>query len=256
MTPELDHLSYSSISSYLYCGASWRFKYIEKIKTPTSPELVTGSAFHETVEKFIAGGHQGNLLDMWNENWKKQIEGQEVDWGTSTPEHHCNEGVRILSSPDIQKGILSIKAGFDDNGPRIERKIELRVPGVPIPIIGFIDIITDSGVPADFKTSKSSWSADKALNETQPLFYLAALNQAGIQTPGWRFRHFIFVKTKTPQFQVLEHVHNPGQLMWLFQMIRNAWRAIEAGVFPENPTGWLCSPGWCNYWSLCRGKHG
>jgi hypothetical protein len=42
---ELDHLSYSSISSYLGCGQNWKFHYKDEIKTPTSPELVFGSAF-------------------------------------------------------------------------------------------------------------------------------------------------------------------------------------------------------------------
>jgi hypothetical protein len=254
MANSLDHLSYSSINAYLSCGANWNFKYNQDIKTPTSPELCFGSAWHSTVENFVGSGHQGNLVDLWQANWHKQIEGQEVDWGLDTPESFCNEGIRILSHKDIQAGILSIKAGIDDQGPRIERKVELRVPGVPLPVIGYIDIITADGVPGDFKTSRSSWTADKALNEMQPLFYLAALNQAGIATPGWRFRHFIFIKTKTPQFQAIEHVHNPGQLMWLFKMIQEVWRAIDAGIFPCNPTTWLCTPSYCNYWSICRGK--
>lgn len=250
----IDHLSYSSISSYLYCGRSWAFKYLDKIPTLTSPELVFGSAFHGTIESFLTPGSAQTLSDLWMQNWAKQTESQTVDWGTGTPESFCNEGIRILSHPVIQQGILSIGPGTDEVGVKIERKVELHVPGVPLPIMGYIDIITEDGTPCDFKTSKTSWTVDKALNETQPLFYLAALNQAGIQTPGWRFRHFIFVKTKTPQFQKIEHVHNPAQLMWLFEMIRRVWKAIEGKHFPMNPTGWKCSPNYCEYWSLCRGQ--
>jgi hypothetical protein len=250
----IDHLSYSSISSYLYCGRSWAFKYLDQIKTPTSPELVFGSAFHGTIENYLTPGQKQSIPDLWMQNWNKQIESQVVDFGTDTPETFCNEGIRILSHPAIQQGILSIKPGTDEAGVKIERKVELHVPGVPIPIVGYIDIITDDGTPCDFKTSKTSWTVDKALNETQPLFYLAALNQAGIPIPGWRFRHFIFVKTKTPQFQAIEHVHNPGQLFWLFEMIKRVWKAIESEHFPMNPTGWKCSPNYCEYWGLCRGK--
>jgi PD-(D/E)XK nuclease superfamily len=252
----IEHLSYSSISSYLMCGANWQFKYIQNIKTPTSPELVFGSAFHGTVEAYVGNNHQGVLTDLWRENWAKQIEGQNVDWGTDTPENFSNEGMRMLSHPEIIKGILAIKAQKGDQGAKIEQKVELHVPGVPIPIIGYIDIITEDRIPGDLKTSGKSWSPDKALFETQPLFYLAALNQAGIQKPGWRFKHYIFVKTKTPQFQVLEHTHNAGQLMWLFKMIKHVWDGIEAGIFPENPSSWKCSPNYCEYWPICRGKYG
>src|SRR5271157_2167862 len=103
----IDHLSYSSISSYLYCGANWRFKYIDQIKTPTSPELIFGSTFHATVEGYLREQSPVNndMLSMWNENWAKQIEGQEVDWGTDIPESFCNEGIRLLSNKDIQDGI-------------------------------------------------------------------------------------------------------------------------------------------------------
>lgn len=264
MTIELDHLSYSSINSWLMCGANWKFHYLDKIKTPTSPALVFGSAFHNTVEGFIAANHQNSIETLWLEKWNEQTttinEAGEVaprtdiDWGADTPEYHCNEGLRLLTNPEIYNGILSIKAGQDEAGIQVERKIELNVPGVPIPIIGYIDIITADGVPGDFKTSSKSWSEDKAEGEIQTLFYLAAMNQMGIATPDWMFRHYIFVKTKTPKFQMMEHSHNPNQLMWLFKMIANVWKGIDAGVYPENPGSWKCSPNWCEYWSMCRGK--
>ena len=269
---ELDHLSYSSISTWQMCGASWKFRYIDKPAGLTSTALVFGSAFHNAVENFLArqveGSEKVSLLDCWHEAWKNESTRmdpetderkprEDVNWDLETPESLCNEGVRILGHPDIQQGILSIKPLIRaDFSPAIETKIELKVPGVPIPIIGYIDIIAADCVPGDFKTSSRSWSADKAEDEIQTLFYLAALNQAGFEVKDWRFRHYIFVKTKTPQFQVFEHRHNPTQLMWLFKMIGEVWRAIEAGVYPPNPGSWKCSPKYCEYWALCRGKYG
>lgn len=31
-------------------------------------------------------------------------------------------------------------------------------------------------------------------------------------------------------------------------------KAFQAGVFPPNRDGWWCSPRWCGYWHLCRGR--
>lgn len=248
----IEHLSYSSISTYLSCGWYWKMKYIDKKPTTTSPELVFGSAFHNTVENFLLpqNTEQQSLLTLWQQKWTEQIGKDEINWGIEhTPESYFNEGVRMLGNKDIQEGIAVIKA------KEIECKVELRVPAVPVPIVGYIDVITQDGVPGDFKTSKASWSNDKALGEMQPLFYLAALNQAGVSVPGWTFRHYIFVKTKTPQFQMIEHVHKPSQLMWLFNMIQSVWKGIEAEIFPMNPTGWKCSPNYCEYWGDCRGKY-
>jgi putative RecB family exonuclease len=249
---ELDHLSYSSISSYLACGHNWRMHYLDKIKTGTTPALLFGSAFHGTIEGYLK--KEGDISDLWRANWANQIEkNPDVDWD-GTPEEHHNNGLRMLTHKDVLEGLANIHPGQDAEGIRIERKVELRVPGVPLPIVGYIDIITNDGVPGDFKTSSMRWTDDKALAETQPLFYLAALNQMGETVPGWRFRHFVFVKTKTPQFQRIEHTHNPAQLMWLFKQIRSVWAGIEAGVFPLNSGGWKCSPSYCDYWHLCRGK--
>jgi hypothetical protein len=133
--------------------------------------------------------------------------------------------------------------------------VELHVPGVPIPIIGYIDVVTADGVPGDFKTAARSWTQDQAQNELQSLFYLAALNQAGIATPGWMFRHYTIIKTKTPKFEAFEHCHKPGELMFLFDLIQRVWTGIERGVFALNPTGWKCSPSYCDFYSKCRGKY-
>jgi hypothetical protein len=253
---ELDHLSYSSISSYLSCAAAWKYHYLDKVPTPTSPELVFGSAFHSTIEEYIKGAHQANLVDLWQTSWTRHVEATpQISWSDS-PESYCNTGIRMFTSPEITNGILSIKAMKGETGPVIEKKVELRVPGVPVPIVGYIDIITEDGIPGDFKTSSKSWTSDKAVNEMQPIFYLAALSQIGMSVPAGRFRHFVFVKTKTPQFQIMEHVHKPGEMFWLFGMIRRVWEAIESGCFPPNPSTWKCSPMYCEYWGMCRGKHG
>ena len=252
MTPE--YLSYSSISAYLACGEAWRYRYVEKIKTPTSPELVFGSAVHATIEAYVAR-RDFDLLTHWSAIWPNTIENVNVAWDEDTPEQHYNNGVRLLSSKEVSAGLSKIKPMVDDHGPRIERKIVLNVPGVPVPIIGYIDIVTADGIPGDFKTSAVSWNPAKAQGETQSLFYLAALNQAGDNAHGWHFRHYVLVKTKEPKFQVLEHVHKPGEIMWLFEMIRRVWSAIEAEHYPLNPTGWKCNPVFCDFWGRCRGKY-
>jgi hypothetical protein len=251
----VEHLSYSSISTYLTCARSWRFRYVDKIKTPKSPELAFGSAFHGTIERFIAGEHKADILSLWGEEWNTQMKNEppEFELGES-PEAFFNQGVGMFTDNGIRQGLLSIKAGQDASGNRIERKVELEVPGVDVPVIGYVDVITDDGVPGDFKTSARAWTTSKAQLEVQPLVYLAALNMAGVETPRFAFRHYVFVKTQKPQFQVLEHTHAAHELSWMFDMIADVWAGICEGVFPPNHTSWKCSPTVCEYWSVCRGR--
>lgn len=245
---EIQHLSYSSISMFLDCPESWNRKYNLKEPTIPTPALVFGTAFHNTVEKHITG--QGDLLDLWPTCWSKAIEAP-VFWGLDTAEQHYNEGVRILSSKAIQEGIGQIQPKSQEH---VEKYVELKVPGVPIPIIGYIDVILSDGTPADLKTSKASWNDGKASGSLQPLFYLAALNQAKEET-NWTFKHIIFVKTKEPKFQILEHSHRPAELFFLFEVIKRVWNGIESGVYPLNPTGWKCNPQYCDFYMNCRGRY-
>lgn len=245
---ELDHLSYSSIAAYLACPEAWRRKYIAKEPTVSTPALVFGSAMHATVEQFVQTG--GDVLSIWGEKWTGQVEKEtNVLWGMESSEQHYNEGVRMLSDPDILSGISTIKA------KEIERKVELRVPGVKPVVIGYIDIISTDGIPGDFKTSAKSWSNGRAADELQPLFYLAALNQAGMNVKDGRFKHYVFVKTKKPKFEVYDNTHNMKEIFFLFELIKRVWEAIEKESFPLNPTGWKCSPAYCDFWAQCRGKY-
>ena len=261
--PNLDHLSYSSISHYLLCPKSWQFHYLDKIVVPVAPALVFGSAFHAAVEGYVSNGYgvepvtekPVDIESYWRNAWAKQLgRDQVVDWGATTPEVMADDGARILKVAKIRTFLDELRGAMGPE-PIIEKRVELQVPGVPIPIIGYIDVITADGVPGDIKTSSRAWNQARAEGETQSLFYLAALNQAGIEVPSNLFRHYVFTKNSRPTAQTFEHRHNAGEVFWLFEMIQQVWRAIEAEAFPANSTGWKCSPKWCGYWSLCRGRY-
>lgn len=255
----IEHLSYSSINTYLLCPRFWRFRYLNKIEMPTSAALIFGSAFHNTIEDYVRTRSDpndcaGELTAFWQRHWTAQLE-QPIDWGTDTPEEMCNLGVRMFSDPDTIALVDSLKPLVIEEQPRIELRIEATVPSVPVPIIGYVDMIEHDGIPCDFKTSARSWNQDKANSEMQPTFYLAALNQAGYDhNPELRFRHYIFVKTKKPKVQIWESHRTVADLFWLFGLVRDVWHGIEVGVFPPNPGTWKCSPKYCEYWGICRGE--
>jgi len=253
----LDHLSYSSISTWLMCPRSWKFRYLDKVQAPTSPALVFGSAFHNVIGAYLAATpvNRVPLSEMWPTYWNQQLEEElEINWGKDTAESCFNDGIRILSAEGVREVIDDLSVIVDDQGLYIERFVELRVPDVPVPIIGYIDMISEDGTPVDFKTSSRAWNSDKAQSEIQPLFYLAALTQSSNISHDFRFRHIIFTKTKNPQAQVIESQRSLSECFWLLTMIRDVWQAIDAGHYPPNPTGWKCSERSCEYWHLCRGK--
>jgi len=251
----LDHLSYSSINTYLKCHRAWRFKYIDEIPERKSTALLFGAVFHEAIESYILS--RGDIIQSWAAAWESklaELDGQ-IAWEKDTPEALCNEGIRILTEPDVFNVIDALKPLVIDEEPQIEHYIELRVPGVPIPIIGYIDMIEADGVPVDFKTAGKSWSPDRVQRELQPLFYLAALGQMGFFEHGWYFRHYIFVRNKTPKVQTFETQYSIDEIIWLFDLIREVWENIQKENFaPTGAGSFLCSAKYCDYWGICRGR--
>jgi len=250
------HLSYSSLQTYLACGQAWNYRYVQKITSPTGPALAFGSAWHATVEALLRGDTRP-AAEVWMEQWSVQVVSPQfpIAWGDENPGVLAQDGLRMLAASPVRALIAQMRPGRDAQGLLIERKVTLRVPEVEIPVIGYVDLIAEDGVPGDIKTAARMWADDKAEHELQPLFYLAALDQAGVKVPGWRFRHYVFTKTAKPDARCFTVAHNPNEVEWLTQVVQEAWRGICAGVFHRNFTTWMCSARYCAYWSLCRGKH-
>ena len=253
--PNLDHLSYSSISSYLLCGHAWFLHYVQKVPVPTAPALVIGSAWHDTVEEHLRKGT--DLGTAWGTAWRGQLErNPDIAWEVGENANTMAAvGERMAAAKLVKDMLAGVSDNFDAEHGALERRVELHVPGVPIPVIGYIDIITKDGIAGDFKTAARMWSDAKAEGDLQSLFYLAALNQAGEATPRWAFRHYVVSKTQSPAGKMFEVEHTPGQMFWLFEMIESVWRAIDAEVYPKNYSTWKCGPKYCEYYPLCRGRY-
>jgi hypothetical protein len=246
------HLSYSSISKYRQCPRAWRYRYIDKVKVPTSVNLFFGSAIHSVIEDKICGSDK-SLPELWDINWQIQLQkNPSKNWLDKEPSYYETLGKYMMQSETVTDVVNGFSPMIDADGHAVEKKIELLVDDVSVPIIGYVDIIHENGIPGDFKTAAKAWPANRGITETQPLIYLAALKQMGFECPGNRFYHHIFVKTRTSQAQLIETVY-PNQLIeWGLEQVRQVWYGIRSSAFPACAGGWWCSSKWCEYHDICK----
>jgi len=240
------------------CARLWKFRYLDKVQVPVAVALPFGSAFHEAVRLYVDTRAMGNepepIDEIFDRAWQWRVENEDIDYGSETPESIRSMGHRILSAYDVVSTIDSITPKMVDEQPVSERRVEFTVEDVPVPIVGFIDMINGDGIPCDFKTASRSWYDSRADSELQPAFYLEALEQIGEMPKDGRFRYYIFTKAKHPKAQVIETTRSASQLAWTRNAIRDVWSGIKSGVFPPNGVGgWKCSEKYCEYWHLCRG---
>ena len=248
---EPEHLSYSSVSMYQTCPRSWWYRYSSEAVAPVSPNLVFGSAFHKTIENHLLKKSEGvSLFDRWAGCWDDQLKiDSNIAWDKSQFEYERLGGA-MLSVPDVIKVIDNIEPAIHNEAMDVELRVEFRVPGVSVPIIGYIDVVEED-MPADFKTSSRPWTQKKADDELQPEFYLAALEQMGYWGQS-KFRYYIFVKNP-PGVQVIETYRTLNDREQMFSVVREVWDAIKNETFPPNPHTWKCDPRWCEFYEDCRG---
>jgi hypothetical protein len=251
----VNNLSHSSVALYNQCGRAWAYRYVDKIRPPRSAALVFGSAVHTTIERAMrawALGGEAQLPPLWLETWDEAMGAEEIAWGKETADSLAHGGLNIFAARATERMLRKVIPMVIDGEPVIEKKVELRVPGVPVPIVGYIDVICADGVPVDFKTSNKPWNVPRAIADVQPAIYLAALRQE--RWPGneeLRFRHLVLVKRKKPVLQLLETRRLPEDLFAAMRVVRAAWAGIERGEFGANVFSEMCRPARCGYWSVC-----
>lgn len=259
----IDHLSYSSISHYLQCQRSWKHKYIDQIETDKSDALLFGSAWHKMISKSLLEKGYRLFGQLWRES-SEELDGylnsNIFDLGLSMiSSKHISDTLQNLKPHERQVLIDTDNNGlpFHDYIPMVDYKIEFSIPNVPVPIIGYIDMIADDRVPVDFKTAKHKWTQEQADSSLQPTFYLAGLHaQDFIKASDFpaKFRYIIFLKTKKPDVQIIETTRTDEDVINLFGLVEGCWQQMQS----ENhlPTGigsWKCSSNYCDFWNICQG---
>lgn len=254
----IDHLSFSSVSRYLKCHKQWKYRYIDKLQEESSDALLFGSAWHKMIRESF-----GNKPDDFDLNWNwdctfHQSFGTNQDVITEPNQKMLYDlGTKMLTSPDITKTIQGLGASV--NLESLEMETELRIPGVSVPVIGFIDMIDLDGTPIDIKTSGKKWSQEQADTSLQPTFYLAALEQLQMVKLPAKFKYIIFTKTKNPTVQVLETTRTHEDIFALYGLVNEVWQAIQREVFmPTDPANWWCHHKYCGFWDVCEygGRNG
>jgi hypothetical protein len=243
------------------CGRAWAFRYVDRLPSVPTPALLFGSAIHRAIECALSawalGDDAAEPAPLWKPIWEEATATTGVTWGKDDPGALFERGRAMLRHPATLAALREATPGLDGEGrPLIEVPVRLWALGVPVPLIGYVDCITKSGVVVDIKTAGKSWDEADAHDPTgekgiQATFYLSALLQMGYEVPGRRFRFLVLPKTKRGGVQVIETSRSAGELMRVTLVVGQAWEAIGRGDFQPNVFGEMCRPARCGYWSVC-----
>jgi hypothetical protein len=227
----LTHLSASSISDYLECPLGWHGRRVAKWPEPPSPPMAIGSALHAAFAAHHRerGDAELALLSAWS---------------------RYTDGL-TLAPGAMQRAVNALRAyraiNPAESGDRPDFKLSWNVPGVPIPIIGFLDLMR-SGVVHEQKTTSSSrwWNQKRADSALQGSAYWDGYTRLIGQPPRSVVYWIVNVAAPVP-IQRLETVRSAEDIEKFQEQARDVYARILRGDLARG-----CAPGRCRFPEMCQ----
>jgi putative RecB family exonuclease len=250
------HLSASSIGEYTECSMLYLLGRVRKLPMEFKAEaLEFGTCIHRVLEQFYSVRMIGEKMLL-----KDVHQIFDTIWTGIAKD---NGDIRYAEGNDFKALLMYGKdlltAWYNkllDDGftiLAIEEAFSFTLPGVPIPIIGAMDLVEedDAGtlIITDFKTSGRSYSSDEISSNQQLTTYQIAAKHNGYADREILLRFDTLIKTKTPKFEQYWTTRSELDERRLIKKAAQVWDGITKGVFVANDTSWKCKG--CAYKQAC-----
>lgn len=163
-------LSATSLSKFVTCPESFRRRYLQKERDSFGLARFMGTVDHETIAYLFSRKMEGKVLteeeleeafgNIWNHELEKA--GDPVFAETERMETY-NKGIRMIQ-------LYREKVADRIEPLAVEQKFEETIPGIPVPLIGYVDLETSYAI-IERKTSATKLKKPK---------------------PGWKYQGRIY----------------------------------------------------------------
>ena len=254
------HLSASAIADYLECGLQYRFSRIDCLRPEFKADsLEFGSCIHLALADF----HQERMIGAVMT--RQELENRfAYHWRL-----RAKENTELRFKPDntydnlLERGQALLQVYhdhfFEENLTilAIEEPFSFKLKGIPIPIIGAMDLIEEDDrgeiIITDFKTAAKSYTDDDVRKNFQLMVYHLAAKANGYHNRKINLVIECLVKTKTPKFKRYCTTKDHLDERRAYKKIVEVWHGIAQGVFIPNDTSWKCKD--CSYRQACADWH-
>ena len=219
--PAVKHFSASAAKTYLLCPRKWHYKYVERLPDPAGPAAVRGTMVHEAVESYWRGEYHKPIAGI-----HRYIAAYRKMPGAATPEQVAH----------------------------VELEVRATLPGLDVPMLGYIDCLTADGTIIDLKTAGRHWASTRALTELQPALYTWLAEANGYTVTGFEF-HILIGDGADREIDTQRFTLDLSdeEIERHLAEVRQAWQGIVAGEFPTKRQV-LCA--WCNFQERCESQFG
>jgi hypothetical protein len=238
----LERLSSSSLGLAIQCPEQFRQRYIVR---PKDSDVMFGSRFigiveHRVNEEILRMKQiplEPKIDVIYREAWNEAIDKHgEPDWRDDDPVKLQKTGVQMMQ---LYHNTVEVKP------VAMEERFEVKVPGVPVPIVGYLDVIERDKI-RELKTVKQKTVKPKPKWRFQGMIYQFAT--------GLPIQWDVLTRQATPQLYLADFFPDlfmkVGDMKVTEQLIRDAARRVNdlyAQYGPDNHWpmegifgDWLC----------------
>ncbi len=253
-----DYVSASRLNLWLKCPRAFRLRYIDGIKSPTSPAQFVGKAVHTGLECFYRHRQLDLMLSPSEvrsrviDDWGQAVDDENMSFGSVAAEQACqNQSLALVHAylgqvPAGEQRPLAVEVAVE--APLVD---PANGEDLGMPLVGIMDLVlpdTDGPLIADFKTTARSAEPLAVVHEIQLGCYSYLFRHAsGDSEGGLEIRNLI--KTKIPKVQSHRYAaRNEKHFQRLFAVIRAYLDDLHSGKFLFRP-GLGCMT--CDFRSVC-----
>ena len=258
---ELDHISPSSIDTYLICQRRWFFQHWLRLESFSSYPMYGGNIYHKFLELYYIDkalgvkSKFGYLEDKVHDYGKQEREENDIFWGQTSPGKVEDFALRGAKK-HIKERSKDIIPDIVDGQPLVENTLEVELKS-GIVLTGRTDIQTVEGTIVDHKTKNVQFKLRRITEyqmsqKMQPQIYLFML--PAYKRVKWEvallgrkdINNSIYGLTNKRNYS---HEQLEG---FLDNLVSQMIYGLKNGVFVANYPHFLCTSRYCSYWDACH----
>lgn len=268
--PPIRNLSVSKIEKALLCPKQFKYQYLDRIPQLSSGKFLAGNVVHEVLEyalqefaKTEKYPSAKTLDDMFDPTWEAKAKEEEEketflgwEWPKDDPEERMKRDYRPLVTLARKEVLPTLKPWMIGTEPVVEHRIQLELQSEvgPFPLLGYIDLLEDNGVLADWKTTdnkvsdraKSTWLQFAAYS----LWAYPIVGQEEVDC-----EKIFLVRKEKPFVERVPFKVGERHRQYFVEVAAQVWKMVQrnSGFLPATG-GWWCQPGWCAFYAGCQGS--
>lgn len=256
----ISHISNTQLSMFCRCQAAWAFRYCDGLIIPPKAKMMRGTCIHRALSHNYMPkieSHEDlpvdNVLDCYSTHYDDEShvvewhegedKGKMKDAGVGVVRKYQEEIAPSTQPVDVEQSFsmgLSWKNGDDD------KQMEFK---------GIIDLITDSGVLIDHKSTGQTPKSPRQSDVGQLTGYVLGREAMEGDSPTLTRLDYL-VALKSPVIVRFDVPVTDGSKKFLLGQIPRIVRTMEAGNYYPNRSNMYCSETGCGYWQKCLQKYG